>query len=52
VAPDRRGSAVIEFPNGLEVVVTREYDAPIQLVFDIGTKPEHVRKTIAPLMSR
>ena len=42
------GSAVIEFPNDLEIVVTREFDAPIELVFDVFTKPEHVRKTIAP----
>jgi uncharacterized protein YndB with AHSA1/START domain len=48
VAPDRHGSAVIEFPSDLEIVVTREYDAPIGLVFDVATKPEHVRKTIAP----
>ena len=45
---NRHGSAVIEFPNELEVVVTREFDAPIELVFDVFTKPEHVRKTIAP----
>jgi uncharacterized protein YndB with AHSA1/START domain len=48
VTPDRRGSAVIEFPNDLDIVVTREFDAPIELVFDVFTKPEHVRKTIAP----
>jgi uncharacterized protein YndB with AHSA1/START domain len=42
---DRHGSAVIEFPNDLEIVITREFDAPIQLVFDVLTKPEHVRKT-------
>jgi uncharacterized protein YndB with AHSA1/START domain len=41
-------SAHIEFPNDLEIVLTREFDAPIQLVFDVLTKPEHVRKTIAP----
>jgi uncharacterized protein YndB with AHSA1/START domain len=28
--------------------MTREFDAPIELVFDVHTKPEHVRKTIAP----
>jgi uncharacterized protein YndB with AHSA1/START domain len=39
---------VIEFPNDLEIVVTREFDAPIELVFDVFTKPEHVRRTIAP----
>jgi hypothetical protein len=44
VTPDRHGSAVIEFPNDLEIVVTRDFDAPIALVFDVFTKPEHVRK--------
>jgi uncharacterized protein YndB with AHSA1/START domain len=42
MTPDRHGSAVIEFPNELEVVITREFDAPIALVFDVLTKPEHV----------
>jgi uncharacterized protein YndB with AHSA1/START domain len=48
VTPNRHGSAAIEFPNDLEIVITREFDAPIALVFDVLTKPEHVRKTIAP----
>jgi len=48
VTPHRHGSAVIEFPNDLEILVTREFDAPIELVFDVFTKPEHVRKTFAP----
>jgi len=48
VTPNRHGSAVIEFPNDLEIVITRDFDAPIELVFDVFTKPEHVRKTIAP----
>jgi len=48
VTANRHGSAVIEFPNELEIVITREFDAPIALVFDVFTKPEHVRKTIAP----
>jgi uncharacterized protein YndB with AHSA1/START domain len=48
VTANRHGSAVIEFPSDLEIVVTREFDAPIQLVFDVFTKPEHVRNTIAP----
>jgi len=48
VTPIRHRSAVIEFPNDLEIVVTREFDAPLELVFDVMTKPEHVRKTIAP----
>ena len=45
---NRHGSAVITFPNELEIVITREFDAPIELVFDVFTKPEHVRKTFAP----
>jgi uncharacterized protein YndB with AHSA1/START domain len=44
VVPHRHGSAVIEFPNELEIVITREFDAPIGLVFDVLTKPEHVSK--------
>jgi uncharacterized protein YndB with AHSA1/START domain len=48
VTPNRHGAGVIEFPNDLEIVITREFDAPIQLVFDVFTKPEHVRKTFAP----
>ena len=52
MTPNRRGSAHLEFPNDLEIVLTREFDAPIQLVFDVLTKPEHVRKTIAPFGER
>jgi uncharacterized protein YndB with AHSA1/START domain len=48
VTPKRRAPARIEFPSDLEIVLTREFDAPIQLVFDVLTKPEHLRKTIAP----
>jgi uncharacterized protein YndB with AHSA1/START domain len=48
VTPNRHGSAVIEFPNDLEIVLTREFDSPIDLVFDVFTEPEHVRKTFAP----
>jgi uncharacterized protein YndB with AHSA1/START domain len=44
VTPDRHGSAVITFPNDLEVVMTRKFDAPMALVFDVLTKPEHVRR--------
>jgi len=44
VTHSRQGSARIEFPNELEVLITREFDAPIALVFDVVTKPEHVSK--------
>ena len=40
--------SVIEFPNELEIVTTREFHAPIDLVFDVMTKPEHVRHWFAP----
>jgi len=52
VTPNRHGSAVIEFPNDLEIVVIREFDAPIELVFDVLTKSEHVRKWFAPFEER
>jgi uncharacterized protein YndB with AHSA1/START domain len=42
------GRAVIEMPNELDVVTTREFEAPIALVFDVLTKPEHVSKWFAP----
>jgi uncharacterized protein YndB with AHSA1/START domain len=42
------GRAVIEMPNDLDVVITREFEAPIALVFDVLTKPEHVSKWFAP----
>jgi uncharacterized protein YndB with AHSA1/START domain len=48
VTPHRHGSAVIEYPSDLEIVTTREFDAPIALVFDVLTKPEHVRNWFAP----
>ena len=33
----------VAFPSELEIVTTRMFDAPIGLVFDVLTKPEHVR---------
>jgi uncharacterized protein YndB with AHSA1/START domain len=48
MTPNRHGSAVIEFPSELEIVTTREFDAPLTLVFDVLTKPEHVRNWFAP----
>ena len=48
MTPKRQGSAVIEFPSELEILLTREFEAPLELVFEVLTKPEHVRKTVAP----
>jgi uncharacterized protein YndB with AHSA1/START domain len=41
---NRHGTAAREFPSELEIVTTRSFDAPIALVFDVLTKPEHVRR--------
>ena len=48
MTPNRHGSELIEFPSDLKIVITREFDAPIELVFDVQTKSEYVRETIAP----
>jgi uncharacterized protein YndB with AHSA1/START domain len=48
VKPNHRGSSVIEYPSELEIVTTREFEAPMALVFDVLTKPEHVSKWFAP----
>lgn len=41
---NRHGSAVVSLPNDLDIVVRRNFDAPIALVFDVLTKPEHVTR--------
>jgi uncharacterized protein YndB with AHSA1/START domain len=52
VTPTRHGSSVVEFPSELEIVTTRTFDAPIELVFDVLTKPEHVRNWFAPFSAQ
>ena len=49
---NRHGSAVHEYPTELEIVTTRAFDAPLELVFDVLTNPEHVRKWFAPFTDR
>ena len=44
----RHGTAVHEYPSELEILTTRQFDAPLELVFDVLTKPEHVRNWFAP----
>jgi uncharacterized protein YndB with AHSA1/START domain len=51
-AANRHGSSVVEFPTELEVLTTREFDAPLALVFDVLTKPEHVRHWFAPFADK
>jgi uncharacterized protein YndB with AHSA1/START domain len=48
MTPHRHGSSVIEFPSELEIVTTRAFHAPLELVFDVLTKPEHLRHWFAP----
>lgn len=43
----RHGNSVRTYPSELEIVTTRLFDAPIGLVFDVLTKPEHVRQWCA-----
>jgi uncharacterized protein YndB with AHSA1/START domain len=52
MTPDRHGSAVIEYPSELEILTIRHFDAPVDLVFDVLTKPEHVRNWFAPFEDR
>jgi uncharacterized protein YndB with AHSA1/START domain len=52
VTPNRHGSSVIDFPSELEIVTTRQFDAPLELVFEVLTKPEHVRHWFAPWMDQ
>ena len=46
--PTQDRPPIVEFPNDLDILITREFKAPMSLVFDAFTKEEHVRKTIAP----
>src|SRR5262249_8026401 len=41
-------TATVEFPSALEILLTREFEAPVALVFDVMTKPDHVRHHFAP----
>ena len=52
MTPNRHGSSVVEFPSELEILTTRKFDAPIELVFDALTKPEHLRHWFAPFTDR
>jgi uncharacterized protein YndB with AHSA1/START domain len=47
VTADRHGTSVVEYPSELEIVTTRKFDAPIELVFEVLTKPEYVRRWCA-----
>ncbi|HEX6302169.1 MAG TPA: SRPBCC family protein [Acidimicrobiia bacterium] len=40
---DRTGSAAVTLPSDTEILITRSFDAPAELVFEVWTTPEHVR---------
>jgi len=44
----RHGTTVIEFPSALEILTTRTFNAPVELVYDVLTKPEHIRHYFCP----
>jgi len=48
VIANRHDTSVLEFPSELEIVTTRKFDAPLELVWDVLTKVEHVRNWFAP----
>jgi uncharacterized protein YndB with AHSA1/START domain len=41
---NRHGSAVVTFPSDEEILVTRVFDAPADLVFDAWTTPDIVKR--------
>ena len=40
---DRTGSAKVTLPSDTEILITREFDAPAELIFDVWTTPEHIK---------
>jgi uncharacterized protein YndB with AHSA1/START domain len=47
VTLNRHGTTVREYPSELEIVTIRMFDAPIALVFEVLTMPEHLRHWFA-----
>ena len=43
-APNRHGSAVVTLPSDTEILITRTFDAPADLVFKAYTTPDLVRR--------
>jgi len=41
---DRHGSATVTLPSDTEILITRVFDAPADLVFEAWTTPAHVRR--------
>jgi uncharacterized protein YndB with AHSA1/START domain len=43
-----KSALTITLPSDLEIVMTRTFDAPRQLVFEAHSKPEHIRRWWGP----
>ncbi len=44
----QRRKGVVSFPSDLDIAVTRQFDAPRELVYDVFTKPDLLARTLAP----
>jgi uncharacterized protein YndB with AHSA1/START domain len=44
IATPRPAPATLEMPSDTEIVITREFHAPRELVWDVFSKPEHIRR--------
>ena len=44
----KSGGLTITLPSDLEIVMTREFDAPRRLIFEAFTRPEHLRRWWGP----
>ncbi len=44
MAPTRSGTAVVTLPTDTQILITRDFDAPPQLVYKAWTTPELVRR--------
>lgn len=45
---NRHGSAVVTLPSDTEILITRRFDAPRELVWEAMTRPEHVLRWWGP----
>lgn len=39
----RAGTATVELPEDTQILITRKFDAPAELVFEVWTNPAHIR---------
>jgi uncharacterized protein YndB with AHSA1/START domain len=46
--PTRHGSAVVTLPSDREILITRSFDAPLDLVWQALTEPRHVLRWWGP----